>query len=619
MYDLFVIVNDNIRWKNFKERFPHARRTEPTSSVILDCARQSYTSMFWFVDYEYNLDYDWDFSYNPDPFDQKFIHTWQAYNVTNGDASNSYPVKLIPRQLILDNKDCIDDLFEVGGHIKPMDQKICHIPLYDLFYIWNQDFIDDELWKRILFKFPHAQRIQGTESVYKDIAKQSTTDMFWVVEPGYVINADWDFTYTAPIWDRGYIHTWAGIDSLTNKPTGQYPIKLVPKELILETKTDINELFESIGYIKPMNEQIAIKELHDLFFIWDNVDLVNNDSIWNAITDKFPHAQRIQGTESVYKDIALISSTDMFYAVEPTFAFTSSWDFTYTAPIWDRTYIHTWQAYSQNNAELGIYPIKLIPKNTILSYDGDIDDLFTNSGYIKPMTEKVVYTEIFDIFFVSYNEPNADKNWQILSQRFPRAQRVHGIVGIDNAHRECAKLATTNMFWTVDADTIVDDTFTFDYIPSLYDRNYIHIWYSRNPINGLEYGYGAVKLWPKSQVETYDGSWLDYTVSVGQVKIMNQVVATTAFNSSPFETWKSAFRECIKLMRNIDHNPQDTESKERFQKWCEIKGDAEFSNYCIKGATDAIKWYKQNKENLYLINNFNWLEETYKNFSEKLE
>ena len=143
----------------------------------------------------------------------------------------------------------------------------------------------------------------------------------------------------------------------------------------------------------------------------------------------------------------------------------------------------------------------------------------------------------------------------------------------------------------------------------------IHIWYSRNPVNGLEYGYGAVKLWPKSQVESYEGSWLDYTVSVGQIKILNETVATTAFNSSPFETWKSAFRECVKLMRNIDTNSEDEESKIRLKTWMTVKNRANFADWCIKGANDACTWYWTNRNNLSLINNFDWLEETYQKFN----
>jgi len=42
---------------------------------------------------------------------------------------------------------------------------------------------------------------------------------------------------------------------------------------------------------------------------------------------------------------------------------------------------------------------------------------------------------MYDIIFISYNEPNADKNWLALKSRFPMAKRVHGIKGIHQIER----------------------------------------------------------------------------------------------------------------------------------------------------------------------------------------
>ena len=47
---------------------------------------------------------------------------------------------------------------------------------------------------------------------------------------------------------------------------------------------------------------------------------------------------------------------------------------------------------------------------------------------------------MFDVVFISYQEPNAEENWQALKQRVPVAKRVHGVKGIHNAH---VKAATT--------------------------------------------------------------------------------------------------------------------------------------------------------------------------------
>ena len=58
----------------------------------------------------------------------------------------------------------------------------------------------------------------------------------------------------------------------------------------------------------------------------------------------------------------------------------------------------------------------------------------------------------FDLFFLSYDEPNAEENWADLLDKAPWAKRVHGVKGFDAAHRECARQSETPWFITVDAD-----------------------------------------------------------------------------------------------------------------------------------------------------------------------
>jgi hypothetical protein len=214
---------------------------------------------------------------------------------------------------------------------------------------------------------------------------------------------------------------------------------------------------------------------------------------------------------------------------------------------------------------------------------------------------------MYDLFFVTYEEPNANLNWAKIKDRFPHAKRVHGIKGINEAHKHCATNSFTSMFWTVDGDTIVDDSWDFSYLPPEWDRTYLHLWYSRNPVNGLSYGYGSVKLWPKQQVLKHVGPWLDFTTSVGNIKIVEQTIATTMFNTSPFESWKSAFRECVKLDKNLKNNPADAESLARLTAWQYTVSGADFSKWCNFGAFDALLWGTQPTSHLAMINDFGWL------------
>ena len=67
---------------------------------------------------------------------------------------------------------------------------------------------------------------------------------------------------------------------------------------------------------------------------------------------------------------------------------------------------------------------------------------------------------MYDIVFISYQEPNADENYGKLKERFPLAKRLHGVKGIHQAHIAAAKKCFTKMFWIVDGDAIIENNFT---------------------------------------------------------------------------------------------------------------------------------------------------------------
>lgn len=217
---------------------------------------------------------------------------------------------------------------------------------------------------------------------------------------------------------------------------------------------------------------------------------------------------------------------------------------------------------------------------------------------------------MYDLFFISNGEPNAMANWQRLKTRFIHAKHISGVIGIDAAHKKAALQANTTMFYTVDADNVVDDDWDFSFIPSAWDKNFLHLWYSRNPVNNLTYGYGGIKLWPKNSVLEYNRPWLDFTTSVGQLKIISTVISTTNFNSSVYETWKSAFREAVKLSNNVLLNADDLESLHRLNTWLTVANDVPYAEWALKGANDGVSWFKT-INNHALINDFEKLKDLF--------
>ena len=221
----------------------------------------------------------------------------------------------------------------------------------------------------------------------------------------------------------------------------------------------------------------------------------------------------------------------------------------------------------------------------------------------------------YDIVFISYQEPRADEFYKHLTDRFSNTKRIHGVKGIHQAHIEAAKLCSTDMFWVVDGDALIDSKFNFDYQVARWDIETVHVWRSINPINDLVYGYGGVKLLPTELVLNMDISKPDMTTSISKkFRAVQEISNTTAFNTDPFNTWKSAFRECVKLSSNIIDRQKNEETASRLKVWCTVGEDRPFGKYATSGATAGKTYGYKNQNNLEAlakINDFSWLKEQF--------
>lgn len=222
---------------------------------------------------------------------------------------------------------------------------------------------------------------------------------------------------------------------------------------------------------------------------------------------------------------------------------------------------------------------------------------------------------MYDLFFLSYNEDNIETKWKKFKERFIHAKHISGIKGIYNAHKECSQKSNTSMFYVVDADNEILD-FDFLYKPNKDLREYVHVWRCKNPLNNLIYGYGGVKLFPKNIFSLDNNSYLDMTTTIAKkFHIQNDCISITNFNTSPFNTWKGAFRECVKLSSKKIKNNKDEMTENRLHVWKTI-ANGNYSDWCLKGANDGYEYGTNNidnDENLIKINDFDWLNITFKN------
>lgn len=225
---------------------------------------------------------------------------------------------------------------------------------------------------------------------------------------------------------------------------------------------------------------------------------------------------------------------------------------------------------------------------------------------------KVSVPKPFDIVFISYKEPNAEENFLKLKAKYPNVKRVHGVKGIHNAHKEAASLVSTTMFWVVDGDAQIVDEFNFEYQVATWDQDMVHVWRSRNPINDLEYGYGGVKLLPTDLTLNLDVTTVDMTTSISdKFKLVEQVSNVTAFNTDAFSTWRSAFRECVKLASKTIDRQVDSETEQRLNTWCTQGADKVFGDVSIAGALAGKLFAETQPTETHKINDFDWLYRTF--------
>jgi hypothetical protein len=222
---------------------------------------------------------------------------------------------------------------------------------------------------------------------------------------------------------------------------------------------------------------------------------------------------------------------------------------------------------------------------------------------------------MYDIIFISFNEPNADANFQLLKDRFPLVKRIEGVKGIHQAHIAAANKAFTRMFWVVDADAQILPTFNFNYEVPKDQLDFVHVWRSRNPVNDLEYGYGGIKLLPKKLTVDMDINRVDMTTSISTLfKAMPEVSNITAFNTDAFNAWRSAFRECVKLASKTIERQDDDETLQRLITWCTVGENRPWGIYAMAGALAGKTYGEKNASNLEAlnkINDFDWLQDQF--------
>jgi len=517
---------------------------------------------------------------------------------------------------------------------------------YDVIFLSYDEPNAEKNYNDLIKKIPWAKRVHGVEgsdAAHKACAKLSDTERLIIVDADNVINGDFinqELVFQDHVDLENSVVSWSGRNIINGLVYGNGGIKSWPKHIIENMKThesaDPNNIQAQVDFCWDV-EYCQIDRVCSTVYnnatphqAWragfregvkmtlregEKVDLANFHKIHKKNMDRLRIWQTVgldvdNGIWAMYGarlGTYLTNCTDWDYV--------NVRDFEYVNKMWTDT-------YSKMGEEDLLYEMEILGEHLVNElgmdvpldvYNEDQSKMF-KSMYVNPprIGHKYLKTEKshYDIVMITYDEPEADKNYDELLKRFPRAKRVHGIEGIHQAHIEAAKQVNSDMFWVVDGDATIVDDFNFDYITPENEKDYVKVWRSKNPINGLEYGYGGVKLLPRALTEHMDISKTDMTTSISsKFKPMPTVSNLTNFAVDEFSAWRSAFRECVKLASKVIDRQKDNETEERLKTWC-THAEGPLKDWILKGANEGRNYGKSNKtdpEKLKKINDFEWL------------
>jgi hypothetical protein len=231
----------------------------------------------------------------------------------------------------------------------------------------------------------------------------------------------------------------------------------------------------------------------------------------------------------------------------------------------------------------------------------------------------------FDLVFISYDEPLKEERWAKLLDTVPWAKRVDGVKGFDAAHKAAAALSETDHFFTVDGDNELLGSvhnIQVDVGPRALLGNRILSWNAINAVNGLVYGNGGLKFWPKQlalDMRTHEAAedqangiefcWGDrYTH-------LSEAFSITYPNDSAFHAFRAGFREGVKM--SLDRGSKIApgavvksvywENLRRVKIWASLGADVQHGEWAILGTRLGLKRVNCEPDfDVNLVRDYDW-------------
>jgi hypothetical protein len=525
------------RFEELRTRYPNLQKTRYLNSwvdTINRCVAKSNTNLFWVLNSE--LDYsEFEFDFYPSPWQQRMIHVfgtqWSHWGTTFMVNKEAFPedtkyVKIIEHLNML-------------NFVKSKKAKAINV-LYDIVYIdhGNMDPADHE--GKTVIKYNNSYL-----KTFKKLLEQLPTKnehYIWVAS-SVCDYSKFDFTYICDPYAREQLHVFPS----DKQKFGDTFLVNVNKLRAL-----INDMLtlEDYGKINYNQHQRANR-------LPAPIIITTDDTHCESIQQDFDFPYAIFTTND--------NSNLVVNDIEP---------------------MSLWSPNTKNIIITASGGTRIVVPKEAKSY---ITEELYDYPYITK-TKNIAKSKPLDIVFLSNGETGADENYKHLlkvTKGLPnRVVRVDGVNGRVAAYHAAAEASETPWMFTVFAKLCVDKGFDWTWQPDRLQIPKHYIFNAINPVNGLEYGHQAMIAYNKKITLSNTGKGLDFTLDdEHEVIDMNSGVAM--FNTDEWSTWRTSFREAIKLCAD------DTQaSKDRLNVWLTV-GKGSFAQYSINGAKDAVEYFEQ--------------------------
>jgi hypothetical protein len=577
--DIFFVDKNNAtaqtRYERLKARYSNIQKIRYANGMmetIKRCVARSKTQKFWVISSEYDYD-NFDFAWHAEPWQSYMTHVFPSQHQKWSDTF------LINRWEFERHSKWAAGLEQFPNLNFVTNQTVTKPEnLHDIYYVdHGNGTIARHQYEYLRLNHPDMiiTRFVGNYlDTFKRIMTTAETEYVWIINSicNYSAFGDYgafDFTWQPEPWQREMIHVFQS-DHTKQGDTFYIHVESFKKQMY---ELDILDFFNVINYIPEprvprFDCPVHLYEGDDLVTEIQNYKFESPYVFFTKDSDRYDNLAR-----SIVPDFCLWSEKD-------------------------RTAVR----YNGSGSSV------LVPRDIKTHLKTQIYDY----PYINKLFSGNTDREL-DIVYISNGEPD-EQRWfehtEYMSNRTVKWSR--GVNGRTAAYQAAARLSDTPWFFMVFAKLeVLGGNFDWDWQPDYFQGPKHYIFNARNPVNGLEYGHMGMIAYNKNLVLANNNPGIDFTLSQPHesVPILSGIAH---FNQDPWMTWRTAFREVLKLRLFMDTAPT-LETEHRLNTWLSV-AQGEYAEWCLRGARDAVAYYDEvggDYELLKLSFDWAWLQDRF--------